>query len=111
MPAIAPPDKPLLFPAAGTALAVEFEPDVVPFVNMLPMGDEIGSLTPAHRVSVFEYRQHESVELGELAEQYEQRLGRLFAKPQLSGSFCTPRMQVPERESAGRAQLVKSARI
>lgn len=111
IPAMAPPDRPPFFPATGTALDVELDPGVVPFVNMLPIGVVIGNLTPVHRVSVLEYRQHESVALGEVAEQYEQRLGRLPAKPQLSGSFCTPRIHPPERESAGSAQLVKSARI
>lgn len=50
-------------------------------------GADMGSLTPVHRVSVFEYRQHESVEFGEDAEQYEHSEGRLLANPQLLGSF------------------------
>ena len=35
----------------------------------------------------------------------------LVENPQLLGSFCAASMQDPESESAGRAQLVKSARI
>jgi hypothetical protein len=70
MPAIAPPDNPPLFPAAGAALAVELgAPEPVEFVNILPMAVVTGSLTPAQRVSVFENTQQESVEFGELAAQ------------------------------------------
>ena len=51
------------------------------------------------------------MELGELAAQYEHKLGKLSLKPQLLGSFITPLMHDPDSESAGRAQTVKSARI
>ena len=71
----------------------------------------MGSLTPTQRVSAPEYKQHESVEFGELLEQYEHKLGRFESKPQLLGSFCTPGMQLALSESGGSAQLVKSARI
>jgi hypothetical protein len=71
----------------------------------------MGSLTPTQRVSAPEYKQHESVAFGELLEQYEHKLGRFESNPQLLGSFCTPGIQLVLRESGGRAQLVKSARI
>jgi hypothetical protein len=51
------------------------------------------------------------VEFGELAAQYEHRLGRLLLKPQLLGSFDEPWMQVLAKESAGKEHVVKSARI
>lgn len=71
----------------------------------------IGSLTFEHLDSVLEFMQHESVELGELAAQYEHRLGRLLLKPQLLGSFWTPEIQLGPSESFGSEQVVKSARI
>jgi hypothetical protein len=70
-----------------------------------------GRDTSEHRVVVFEKTQHESVALGELAEQYEHSDPRFESNPQLSGSFLTASMQAPVNESAGSAQLVKSARI
>jgi hypothetical protein len=110
MPAIAPPPRPLLLPPGA--------PDVAPGVlelvevgKMLPRDVVTGSLTLEHLVSVLEFAQHESVEFGELAAQYEHKLGRLLLKPQLFGSFWTPWMQLPLNESFGNAQVVKSARI
>jgi hypothetical protein len=112
IPAMAPPlspPPPLELPAAA-ALLVALDPDVVDVIA--PMEVVTGSLTFVHRVSVWALIQHESVALGELRAQYEQRLGRLFAKPQLFGSFWTPTIHCPLlRESDGSAQLVKSARI
>jgi hypothetical protein len=108
-PPLSPP--PLLEPpAAAAALLLALGPAVVDVIA--PMDVVTGSLTFVHRVSVCALTQHESVELGELVAQYEQRLGRLFAKPQLFGSFCTPTMHcLSFSESLGSAQVVKSARI
>lgn len=85
MPAMLPPDN----PCAWGALAVALE-DGVAVGNRVPIEVVNGSFTPWQRVSVPENRQQESVEFGELAAQYEQRLGRLLLKPQLSGSFNEP---------------------
>jgi hypothetical protein len=71
----------------------------------------MASSTPWQRVEVLEKTQHESVALGELAAQYEHRPDRLLLKPQLLPSLSTPAMHVPVMEFAGKAQLVKSARI
>lgn len=71
IPAIAPPDRPLL-PCTAVGELVEEEDElveVVPLGKRVPTGFVIGSLTPVHRVSVLEYRQQESVELGEEAAQ------------------------------------------
>jgi hypothetical protein len=46
-----------------------------------------GRTTPSHLEVVSENTQQESVELGELAAQYEQRPPRLFAYPQSVSSF------------------------
>jgi hypothetical protein len=70
MPAIAPPDNPLLCPALGRALEVEFaDPVLVAFGKMLPRDVVTGNFTSVQRVSVCEKTQHESVEFGELAAQ------------------------------------------
>jgi hypothetical protein len=58
-----------------------------------------------------EFTQQESVALGELAAQNEQRPCKFDWNPQSFGSFCAPAMQDPLRELAGRAQFVKSALI
>jgi len=74
IPAIAPPDSPLLFPA------FEFPADDEDFdvgVEVAIIEDNGGSVdvaatgrtTPEHIFVVFEKTQHESVALGELAEQ------------------------------------------
>lgn len=68
-----------------------------------------GNITPLQRDVVSEKTQQESVAFGELAAQYEQSPAVLSVKPQLSGSFSTPSMQVEPIASAGRAQFVKSA--
>lgn len=106
MPAIAPPDKPC--PLLLLCEAVELP---VADGKRLPMLVVNGSLTFWQRVSVLEKRQHESVAFGELAAQYEHRAGRLLLKPQLFTSFWNPCIQLDVNESAGKAQLVKSARI
>lgn len=117
MPAMAPPLRPLatVFRVKGsTAPPVEVAAGAEEEVdegNRLPIAVVMGSLTFWQRDSVLENKQQESVALGEEAAQYEQRLPRFDEKPQLLGSFCTPRMQLFVRELAGRAQLVKSARI
>ena len=71
----------------------------------------IGNVTSLQRVVVSEKTQHESVAFRELVEQYAQRLPRFDVKPQLFGWFSTASMQDPVSALAGRAQLVKSARI
>jgi hypothetical protein len=110
MPAIAPPvspPPPLLDP--GAAVALELAEDEG---DSAPMDVVTGSSTLSHRVPVFDAIQHESVEFGELREQYEHKLGRLSANPQLFGSFSTPPMHWSLlRASAGSAHLVKSERI
>lgn len=111
MPASAPPLSPFLLPAVAPPVGVDVLV-LVDEVKMLPRElVAVGSLTFEHLVSVPEFTQHESVEFGELAAQYEHRLGRLLLKPQLLGSFWTPGMQFGPSESFGRAQVVKSARI
>jgi hypothetical protein len=111
IPAMAPPlspEPPRDDPAAAPLVALDPAVDDV----IAPMDVVTGNLTFVHRVSACALMQHESVELGELVAQYEQRLGRLFAKPQLFGSFSTPAMHDSLfSESAGNAQTVKSARI
>lgn len=114
MPAISPPVRPRLRLVVAAVLEVaEEEGEEVEEVNNGSIVDvaTTGSTTPSHLVSVSEKTQHESVELGELAAQYEHRLPKLDEYPQLSGSFITPSIQLPLNESAGSAQLVKSARI
>ena len=109
IPAIAPPLNPPPLPATAAAEALELAVDDG---VRAPIDVVMGSSTLSHRVSVLEVIQHESVEFGELLAQYEHRLGRLSAKPQLLGSFDTPWMQVPLfKASAGSAHVVKSARI
>jgi hypothetical protein len=71
----------------------------------------IGKVTSVQRFVVLEKTQHESVAFGELAAQYPHSPPRFEEKPQSSGSFCDPSMHEPVSESAGSAQLVKSARI
>src|ERR1700744_6394761 len=63
MPAMAPPDSPLLVSARG---AVAF---AVAVGKRLPMLVVKGSFTPLQRVSTCEYKQQDSVEFGELAAQ------------------------------------------
>jgi len=70
-----------------------------------------GSATFSHRCSVSENTQHESVEFGELDEQYMHKDPIFELKPQSSGWFSTAGIHCPLKEFAGRAQLVKSARI
>lgn len=64
-----------------------------------------------HRVSAWEFMQQESVEFGELAAQNAHKPVRLESNPQSLGSFSAPVIHIPESESAGSAQLVKSALI
>ena len=71
----------------------------------------VGRWTFTHRCSTLEFTQQESVALGELAAQNEQRPSKFAWNPQSFGSFCAPVMQDPLRELAGRAQFVKSALI
>lgn len=89
MPAIAPPlsPPPLLEPAAAVALELAVDDGV-----NAPIDVVTGRSTLSHLDSVFEPMQHESVEFGELLAQYEHKLGKLSAKPQLFGSFVTPRI-------------------
>ena len=70
-----------------------------------------GRTTPGHLLVTLDPSQHESVALGELAEQYAHRPCRFDEYPQLLGSFCSPVIQPPLSELLGSAQLVKSARI
>jgi hypothetical protein len=106
MPAIAPPLRP-----PASCAAEELELAVDDGVSA-PIELVIGRSTLSQRVSVPDEIQHESVEFGELREQYEHKLGRLSAKPQLLGSFSTPPMHCPLfKASAGSAHVVKSARI
>ena len=117
MPAIAPPLSPLppplppeFEPAAPPVSEVEEElgdEDVV--VKRFGMEEKTGRLTSWQRPVAFEVRQQESVPFCVLARQKLQRPGRLAPKPQLSGSFASPGMQLPLSELAGNAQLVKSA--
>ena len=113
MPAMAPPLNPPPLPAAAAAVPLELALELAVEDGVrAPMDVGMGSSTLSHRVSVFEVIQHESVELGELCAQYEHRLGKLSAKPQLLGSFATPCMHWPLfSESAGSAHVVKSALI
>jgi hypothetical protein len=87
-----------------------------PVVKVVTIGDNdddatTGSTTFSHRCSVSENTQHESVAFGELDEQYMHRDPRFEVKPQSSGWFSTAGIHCPLSEFAGRAQLVKSARI
>lgn len=117
IPAIWPPDNPLLLlDAAGAgALVVAFVDEgwaldkVV--VNRGGMVVKEGRVTPTQRPVAFEPMQQLSVAFGELDAQNEQSAGKFVLKPQLSGSFCSPEIQSPLNESAGRAQTVKSALI
>ena len=87
MPAICPPVRPLLAPAAG-ATFVPVPDGVVEAVAVIGFSDEdatIGSCTPWHRSVVLENTQHESVLFGELAAQYEHSDPRFDVKPQLFG--------------------------
>jgi hypothetical protein len=70
-----------------------------------------GSTTFSHLCSVSEKTQHESVAFGELDEQYMHKDPRFELKPQSLGWFSTAEIHCPLNEFAGRAQLVKSARI
>jgi len=74
MPAIWPPLRPLLVPAAAVdVLVAEDELPVVKVVTIACNDDDAitGSATPTHLSVVSEKTQHESVEFGELAPQYE----------------------------------------
>jgi len=118
IPAIWPPVNPRRVAATDALL---WEGVVVPLMVEVPVtvivtgwsaeDAMMGSTTSLHREVVFEKTQQESVAFGELAEQYPHRPLRFVEKPQSTGSFCSPPTQLPDRESAGRAQLVKSARI
>ena len=86
IPAIAPPDRPLLRPAAAAAEAVgEFVADVEG--NSGGIDVVVGRRTFSQRFSTSELTQQESVELGELEAQKEQRPCRLESYPQSLGSF------------------------
>lgn len=76
MPAIAPPLSPLwlLLPAVAAVGLGDDVDDVIEPIEVVT-----GSLTFVHRVSVWAVTQQESVAFGELSEQYEHKLGRLFA--------------------------------
>ena len=113
MPAIAPPERPDPPPLEPPAAAVldEGGREVTVLVKRGGMEVVLGRCTFEQRDSACEFTQQESVALGELAAQKVHKPPRFDEKPQLSGSFCTPSMHDPLRESAGRAQLVKSARI
>jgi hypothetical protein len=68
MPAIAPPLSPPLPCPAAPAVALGVL-ELVVVGKMLPRDVVMGNLTFEHLDSVFEFTQHESVELGELAAQ------------------------------------------
>ncbi len=112
---MAPPESRFSLTAPAAAAAV-----------LVPVGDEValavvnrggievtlaGIVYPVHMPVTFDMAQHESVELGELEAQYPQRPCTFVEKPQFLGSFAAAVMHEPVRESAGSAQLVKSARI
>lgn len=105
IPAIAPPDSPF---EAGAGVA---DGVLVPEGNRGGIDEIVGNTIPAHRPVTFEATQQESVALGELAPQKLHRPRRLLEYPQSTDSFSSPLMHEPLRESAGSAQLVKSARI
>lgn len=87
IPAMAPPLRPpaLCAAAADEELELPVDDGVSAPIELVT-----GRSTLSQRVSVPEEIQHESVEFGELCEQYEHKLGRLSAKPQLFGSLVTP---------------------
>ncbi|KAK4940126.1 hypothetical protein LTR66_014942 [Elasticomyces elasticus] len=124
MPAICPPVRPgLVILFAPPAAPVEAAPVAVAVVDLVAEEVELvnsgarlevaatGRTTLLQRVSVLEKTQHESVEFGELAAQYEHRPLRLLEKPQSFGSFTKPCTHATVNEFAGSAQVVKSARI
>jgi hypothetical protein len=96
----------------AAAVAVDDAEEAVEVEVKSGNNDEVeGSGTPTQRRLTSDPAQQESVAFGELAAQYRQRPWRLVEKPQLSGSLCSAGMHAPLRESAGNAQLVKSALI
>lgn len=70
MPAIWPPDSPW---SEEPAAAVEFEVEVEEGTIGGKVAVDVGSVTSAHRLAALEFEQQESVELGELDEQYPHR--------------------------------------
>ena len=113
MPAIAPPESPLLLvsfpdepPAVGDAVDV-----TVVVTGGIDVLLKVGRTTPSQRDSAFDPTQQESVALGELASQKRQSPCKLLLKPQSFGSLRSPGIHSTLSESAGRAQLVKSALI
>jgi hypothetical protein len=78
MPAIAPPERPVPeFPAPAPAPAVWVGAEEEVEVKSGGIDVVVGSSTPSHRVSTLALTQQESVALGELEAQKEQRPGRL----------------------------------
>jgi len=113
IPAIWPPLRPWLSDATGMVplpVAVGL-PEEVEEGNSGGIEVVVGKWTFVHRDSARALAQHESVPFGELFAQYEQSPAKFERYPQSFGSFKTPVIQVPLSESAGKAQLVKSARI
>lgn len=72
---------------------------------------KVGKVTPSQRPVTLELMQHESVAFGELAAQYLQSPCKFVENPQFCASFSLPVMHRGLSESAGSAQLVKSALI
>ena len=90
-PAIWPPVRPRRASAAAGMLVLP-DDDVALEVcvtdTVTGCSDEdatIGRVTPLHRVVVLENTQQESVEFGEVSEQYEHSPPKFEPKPQLSG--------------------------
>lgn len=105
IPAICPPERPLPSDAASDAEGI-----AVPDVKRGGRWLTVGKSTPLQRPVTFELMQHESVELKVLVAQNVHSPTKFFPKPHSCGSLSCARMHVPDNESAGRAQLVKSAR-
>ncbi len=115
IPAICPPDSPLLFCEAPLValevLVAEGEVLDVAEGNNGGIENMAGKVTPLHLPVTFDVTQHESVALGELDAQYRHRPGRFEEKPHSSDSFWSPVMHSTLSELLGSAQLVKSALI
>lgn len=114
IPAMAPPLKRLGLPPlldAPAPFVADADGDCDEVEEVVADAAAMGRVTPWQRCSVLEKTQQESVEFADPAAQYEHRPPRLEAKPQFSRSFTSPGMHEPASDLAGRAQLVRSARI
>jgi hypothetical protein len=115
MPAMAPLESSSLFEVAAVVPALVA--DEVGWPLEVEVGSRVGlrvnwgRTTSWQRPVASEPMQQELVEFSELARQKSQSPCKLGPNPQLSGSFSAPVTQPSLNESAGRAQLVKSARI